>query len=80
MGCLVSGDPENSFIIFGDGEKATIKDMENWSLPNVDLVVLSACQTGLGKKLGNGQEIFGLGYQIQLTGAKAIYCFIMVCF
>ncbi|AFZ59683.1 tetratricopeptide repeat protein [Anabaena cylindrica FACHB-243] len=70
-GLLVTGEPENSFIIFGDGEKATLRDIENWSLPNVDLVVLSACQTGLGEKLGNGQEILGLGYQIQLTGAKA---------
>jgi CHAT domain-containing protein/tetratricopeptide (TPR) repeat protein len=70
-GLLVSGEPENSFIMFGDGEKATLRDIENWSLPNVDLVVLSACQTGLGEKLGNGQEILGLGYQIQLTGAKA---------
>ncbi|MUG95825.1 tetratricopeptide repeat protein [Scytonema sp. UIC 10036] len=70
-GMLVSGNPEDSFILFGDGERVTLKDIENWSLPNVDLVVLSACQTGLGKKLGNGQEILGLGYQIQLTGAKA---------
>ncbi|BAZ28647.1 tetratricopeptide TPR_3 [Cylindrospermum sp. NIES-4074] len=70
-GMLVSGDPEDSFIIFGDGERVTLRDIENWSLPNVDLVVLSACQTALGNKLGNGQEILGLGYQIQLTGAKA---------
>jgi CHAT domain-containing protein/tetratricopeptide (TPR) repeat protein len=70
-GLLVNEQPENSFIIFGDGEKATLRDIENWSLPNVDLVVLSACQTGLGEKLGNGQEILGLGYQIQITGAKA---------
>ncbi len=70
-GMLVSGDPEDSFILFGDGKRATLRDIENWSLSNVDLVVLSACQTGLGKKLGNGQEILGLGYQIQLTGAKA---------
>ncbi|KAF3884621.1 MULTISPECIES: CHAT domain-containing protein [Nostocales] len=70
-GMLVSGNPEDSFILFGDGTRVTLKDIENWSLPNVDLVVLSACQTGLGKQLGNGQEILGLGYQIQLTGAKA---------
>lgn len=70
-GMLVSGDPEDSFIMFGNGERVTLRDIENWSLPNVDLVVLSACQTGLGNKLGNGQEILGLGYQIQLTGAKA---------
>ncbi|BAT53270.1 Tetratricopeptide TPR_3 [Nostoc sp. NIES-3756] len=70
-GMLVSGDPESSFILFGNGDRVTLKDIENWSLPNVDLVVLSACQTGLGNQLGNGQEILGLGYQIQLTGAKA---------
>lgn len=70
-GLLVKGSPEDSFIIFGDGKYVTLRDIENWSLPNVDLVVLSACQTGLGEKLGNGQEILGLGYQIQLTGAKA---------
>ncbi|MBD2200345.1 MULTISPECIES: CHAT domain-containing protein [Calothrix] len=70
-GYLVKGSPEDSFILFGDGEHVTLRDIENWSLPNVDLVVLSACQTALGEKLGNGQEILGLGYQIQLTGAKA---------
>ncbi|OUL18874.1 hypothetical protein BV378_34485 [Nostoc sp. RF31YmG] len=70
-GLLVKGNPEDSFILFGDGERVTLRDIENWSLPNVDLVVLSACQTGLGDTLGNGQEILGLGYQIQLTGAKA---------
>ncbi|HLO86095.1 MAG TPA: CHAT domain-containing protein [Nostocaceae cyanobacterium] len=70
-GMLDKDNPESSFILFGNGERATLKDIENWSLPNVDLVVLSACQTALGEKLGNGQEILGLGYQIQLTGAKA---------
>ncbi|BAY91616.1 MULTISPECIES: CHAT domain-containing protein [unclassified Tolypothrix] len=70
-GLLVKGHPEDSFILFGNGQYVTLRDIENWSLPNVDLVVLSACQTGLGDKLGNGQEILGLGYQIQLTGAKA---------
>jgi CHAT domain-containing protein/Tfp pilus assembly protein PilF len=70
-GLLVKGSPEDSFILFGDGKYVTLREIENWSLPNVDLVVLSACQTGLGEKLGNGQEILGLGYQIQLTGAKA---------
>lgn len=64
-------NPSDSFILFGSGEKVTLQNIATWSLPNVDLVVLSACQTGLGGKLGDGQEILGLGYQIQLTGAKS---------
>jgi CHAT domain-containing protein len=31
---------------------------------------LSACQSGLGTKLGNGVEISGLGYQMQAAGAR----------
>ena len=69
-GQLSTGDPKDSFIIFGDGEKATISDIRRWSLTNVDLVVLSACQSGLGAKLGSGVEILGLGYQMQAAGAR----------
>ncbi len=68
---FVVGKPEDSFILFGNGQRATFRDVASWSLPNVDLVVLSACETGLGGKLGNGDEILGFGYQIQKTGAKA---------
>ncbi|MEM7557016.1 MAG: CHAT domain-containing protein, partial [Cyanobacteria bacterium P01_A01_bin.84] len=42
----------------------------NWTLNNVDLVVLSACETGLGG-FGNGEEILGLGYQFQNRGVRA---------
>jgi CHAT domain-containing protein len=68
---FVTGKPEDSFILFGSGERATLRDVATWSLPRVDLVVLSACETGLGGKLGNGEEILGFGYQIQKTGAKS---------
>jgi CHAT domain-containing protein len=69
-----TGKPEESFILFGDGSRATLRDVENWRLPNVDLIVLSACETGLGldeKRSSDGKEILGLGYQMQRTGAKA---------
>jgi CHAT domain-containing protein/tetratricopeptide (TPR) repeat protein len=68
---FVPGQPEDSFILFGNGDRATLRDIGSWSLFNVDLVVLSACETGLGGKLGNGEEILGLGYQFQNRGAKA---------
>ena len=68
---FVAGQPEDSFILFGNGDRVTLPDVGKWSLPNVDLVVLSACQTALGGQLGNGEEILGLGYQMQQAGAKA---------
>jgi CHAT domain-containing protein/tetratricopeptide (TPR) repeat protein len=69
---LVPGNPENSFILFNGKTIATLKDIENWTLNNFDLVVLSACETGLGGNFGaNGEEILGLGYQFQNRGAKA---------
>ncbi|MDY7016407.1 MAG: CHAT domain-containing protein, partial [Cyanobacteriota bacterium] len=56
---------------FGDGQIATLNDIKNWSLKNVDLVVLSACETGVGNTFDNGEEILGLGYQFQRAGARA---------
>ena len=63
------GAPENSFIIFGNGDKIRLNEITNWQIPNLDLIVLSACQTGVGK-LGDGVEILGFGYQVQKAGAK----------
>ncbi|MBE9127957.1 MULTISPECIES: CHAT domain-containing protein [unclassified Coleofasciculus] len=70
-GAIVVGTPEESFILFGDGTPVTIADVRNWNLNNVDLVVLSACETGIGGNLGTGAEILGLGYQMQRAGARA---------
>ncbi|MEG4276728.1 tetratricopeptide repeat protein [Microcoleus sp. MON1_C1] len=68
---FVTGKPEDSFILLGNGDTITMPDIQTLNLLNVDLVVLSACQTGIGGQLGNGEEILGFGYQIQETGAKA---------
>ncbi|MBD2464929.1 tetratricopeptide repeat protein [Oscillatoria sp. FACHB-1407] len=68
---FVSGLPEESFILFGNGDRVTLRDVSNWTLENVDLVVLSACKTAVGGQLGNGEEILGFGYQMQRTGARA---------
>jgi len=71
-GQLSVGTPEDSFILFGNGEKATIREIQDWSLKDVDLVILSACQSGIGKKLGTGIEILGLGYLRSCTIPKIV--------
>jgi CHAT domain-containing protein/Tfp pilus assembly protein PilF len=75
--------PEDSFLLFGDGDRATLSSIASWSLSGVQLVILSACGSGLGteaspndskpdkEKIGNGAEILGLGYQFQTSGARA---------
>ncbi len=64
-----TGIPDNSFIIFGNGDKIRLNEITDWQIPNIDLIILSACQTGVGK-LGDGVEILGFGYQVQKAGAK----------
>ena len=70
-GQLVSGNPEESFILLNNGEHITLREIKDWQLPNVGLVVLSACQTALGDTLGSGIEIIGFGYQLQQAQARA---------
>jgi CHAT domain-containing protein/Tfp pilus assembly protein PilF len=68
---FVPGDPQDSFILFGNGDTVSLVEVREWRLPDVELVVLSACETGLGDELGDGREILGLGYQMQKAGASA---------
>lgn len=63
--------PDQSFILFGNGTPLTLLQIQAWTFSNIDLVVLSACETGVGG-LGNGEEIPGLGYVFQTKGAKAV--------
>ena len=66
------GPEEDSFILFGDGSRASLQDIRSWNFPNVELMVLSACETAVGDvPLGNGAEVLGLGYLMQLAGAEA---------
>ncbi len=65
-----TGTPDNSFIVFGNGDRIKLNEISEWQIPNINLIVLSACQTGVGK-LGDGVEILGFGYQVQKAGAKS---------
>lgn len=69
---LVSGKPYESFILFGNGDRVTVDQVKyEWSLTDVDLIVLSACETALGSVLGKGEEILGLGFLMESAGARA---------
>jgi CHAT domain-containing protein/Tfp pilus assembly protein PilF len=72
---FVQGSPRDSFILFGNGDRLTLQEIrEEWRgrFNQVDLIVLSACETGLGgDTLGTGEEILGFGYLMQEAGAEA---------
>lgn len=68
------GNETNSFLLLGDGNHLSLADMKN--LPNlfggVQLLTLSACNTGLGDTSADGKEVEGLGVLAQRKGAKAV--------
>lgn len=62
--------PENSFLLAGDGNLTftEIKTQQNL-FKKVDLLTLSACDTGVS---GNGKEAEGFAYLAQSLGAKSV--------
>jgi CHAT domain-containing protein/Tfp pilus assembly protein PilF len=72
---FVPGSPRDSFILFGNGDTLTLQEIkDDWDgrFNRIDLIVLSACETGVGgPALGNGEEILGFGYLMQEAGAAA---------
>ena len=64
-------DVDSSFLLLGKG-KMTVKELTAKStfFSNVDLLVLSACDTAMGS--GNGKEVEGFAYVAQSLGAKAV--------
>jgi CHAT domain-containing protein len=66
---------DNSFLLLGDGTHLSLKMMKDLGLKfaNVDLLTLSACETGLGGgRNSKGKEVEGFGILGQKLGAKGV--------
>ena len=64
-----------SFLLLGDGSRLSLNEIRKngYSFAGVDLMTLSACQTGVGGgKDVSGREIEGLGVLVQKQGAKGV--------
>lgn len=66
---FLPGSPMNSFIVFGDGGVLRLEELKGWSLTDVEMMVLSSCETAVGG--GSGVEILGFGWLMQKSGAAA---------
>jgi CHAT domain-containing protein/uncharacterized protein HemY len=68
------GNDATSFLLLGDGSHLSLAELNN--LPSlfdgVQLLTLSACNTGMGDATGDGKEVEGFGVLAQRKGAKAV--------
>jgi CHAT domain-containing protein/tetratricopeptide (TPR) repeat protein len=72
-GKFVSGQPEDSFLVLGNGDPLRIPEIKSMTdLNAIHLVVLSACETAKGGEDKEGLEVSGLSYYFITSGAKAV--------
>jgi CHAT domain-containing protein len=68
------GDDTQSYLLLGDGSHLSMADAKD--IPElfrgVELLTLSACNTGVGDGAGDGSEVEGFGVVAQREGAKAV--------
>jgi CHAT domain-containing protein len=67
-------DARKSFLLLGDGAHYTLSDIQDQAniFAGVQLLTLSACNTGVGGLSSDGSELDDLGTLMQLKGAKAV--------
>ena len=69
------GTEAHSFLLLGDGDRLTLSPIKSdkFDFSHVDLITLSACETGLGGgRDAQGEEIEGLGALVQKQGARGV--------
>jgi CHAT domain-containing protein/Tfp pilus assembly protein PilF len=75
------GDASQSYLLLAGKEQggtgfhltvAEFRDDQRLTLDDIDLLTLSACETGMTGSASNGREVDGLGTTAQLKGAKAV--------
>jgi CHAT domain-containing protein/tetratricopeptide (TPR) repeat protein len=70
---LRPGNALRSFLLLGDGSKLTLDTISDFDFREIDLVTLSACETGMGgSRTDDGAEIEGLSALVQRRGAGRV--------
>jgi CHAT domain-containing protein/Tfp pilus assembly protein PilF len=71
---LSSKDARESYLLLGDGGKLKLSQISDGAkiFDQVDLVALSACDTGSGGADADGREVDAFGIITQQKGAKAV--------
>ncbi len=68
------GNADKSFLLLGDGTLTldAVRTKDEYDFTGVELLTLSACETGVGETGANGKEVEGFGALAQERGAKAV--------
>ena len=70
---LRPGNALRSSLLLGDGSRLTLDDIGRLDFSGLELVTLSACQTGMGGgTLDDGREVEGLSAVVQRRGARRV--------
>ena len=68
------GSGAESFLLMGDGSRLSLADLRRSVnlFGQVDLLTLSACNTGMGDSQSDGKEVESFGVLAQRLGAKSV--------
>ena len=70
---LRPGNALRSYLLLGDGSELTLDAMSALDFNAIDLVTLSACETGMGgANTDDGREVEGLSTLVQRRGAGLV--------